>query len=279
MIYCFDKNLPFKYSKIEMKICKDLNIGILYDSQTKTFTDYEGNLVDIKGKLILARSGSTQIYDLNEQIVKQGGIPIVTTEQIKMVFDWPNHYQTKRKTKIIKGRDLIEQSKIVEIENEYGNTIFIKTKMKNFSDIISTELIKDKECVFYKALQYHLDEDFIISENVNPSLDEYGIKEYRCFVVNNEIYNISRFTDNILHKIDEQVFNKAQEIVDSMKNKFPNCYSFDLFEYQMGENIYIDVVEFNPIHATGLYLYNSVIKKSDDILHNNVSTISEEFFL
>lgn len=277
MIYCFDKSLPFSYSKAEMMIGKRENNSILYNSETKNFEDFDGNMISIKDKIIFVRTGANQIYEINEQVLKNGATPIVSTEQIQMILNWSNYYETERKTRIIKGEDLIKLDKIKEIEEEYGHTIFIKTKLKNFSDNISTELLKDEECVFYKALQYHLQDDFIISEIVEPVEDEYGIKEYRCFVVNNEIYNISRYTSDILHKIDFNILIMAKRVIKQMKEIFPSCYSFDLFEYVKDGKTIIDVVEFNPIHAAGPYLYNTIFKKSGDILHDDINTISEEF--
>lgn len=277
MIYCFDKTLPFSYSKPEMIIGKKNGNSILYDPLKKVFENFEGNIIDIKGELIFPRTGANQIYEMNEEIVKKGGIPIVSTKQIEMVLNWVNYYKPKRKMEIIKGSELIDSDKIIQIEKEYGENIFIKTKTKNFSDNISTALLKDKECVFYKALEYHLQDDFIISESVVPSKDCYGIKEYRCFVINDEVYNISRYTDDLLHRIDESVLKKANQVVEMMKGIFPSCYSFDLFEYVKDGELTIDVVEFNPIHATGLYLYNTIFIKSNDILHNDINTISEEF--
>lgn len=62
-----------------------------------------------------------------------------------------------------------------------------------------------------------------------------------------------------------------------MNGVFPDFYVLDLFEYQLDGENYIDVVEFNPIHSSGLYLYNSCMMKSDDILHKNIKKVSYEF--
>lgn len=278
MIYCFDTRSPWDYTKKEIAISKKNGNGMLYDSSLKKFIDYEGNIINIKDKLVFPRTGVSQIYDINNEIVNQGGVPVVSNEQINIIENWPNYYFDKRKSKIIKGYELIDIDIIKEIEVSYGQEIFIKTKLKNFSGIIPIELLLDKECAFYKTLLHHLDDDFIISKKVNIAEDEYGKKEYRCFVVNNEIYNISRFTTSILHNIDFKILNELQKIVENLKGEFPNFYVLDLFEYQIDGKNYIDIVEFNPIHSSGPYLYNSCIMKSDDILHLNLKKISYEFF-
>ena len=277
MVYCFDKNLPWDYSKREMAISKMSCNGILYDSKLKVFTDFEGKIIDIKDKLIFPRTGVAQINDMNDEIIHQGGFPVVSNDQIDIVESWPDYYSDERKSKLIKGRDLIDINVIKNIEAVYGQEIFIKTKSKNFSAIIPVSLLLDDRCAFYKTLLHHLDDDFIISKKVNIVEDKYGRKEYRCFIVNDEIYNISRCMESVLHNIDVNLLNKAQKIVEKLKGVFPSSYVLDLFEYQLDGKIHIDVMEFNPIHASGIYLYNSCMNKSDDILHTNLRKISYEF--
>lgn len=278
MLYCFDKDLPFEYSKSEMALTKKEGNGILYDYKLSIFTDFLGNEIDIKGKKIFPRTGASQIYAMNEAISNHGGKLLISSEEINKIIDWPKYYKTKRNMSIFLGTDLINPNIINEIENKFGKEIFIKTLKKNFSSVIPISLLKDSECVFYKALQYHLDDKFIISDSIKIISDEYGAKEYRCFVINNEPYNISRFTTEIFHHIDSSVLEKLNEIIATMKNIFPNSYVVDLMEYETNKGKFIDVVEFNPIHCSGLYLYNSVLEKSKDILHTkNIRRISKEF--
>ena len=280
MLYCFDiglKTLDSDYSEREMALSKINGNGILYDDDLKEFRDSDGNIFDITGKVIFPRTGVSQIYDMNDEIVKQGGIPIITNEQIDLVVDWPNYYTTDRKIQIFKGKDLINIDVVKNLETEYGKEIFIKTKDKNFNGIIPVSLLKDNECAFYITLTHHLEDEFIISEKVNIIEDEFGKKEYRCFIVDNQVYNISRLTTEVLHKIDEDVLLKVQEIVEQMKDKFQGYYVVDLFKYEKDGKVNIDVVEFNPIHSSGLYLYNSCMEKSNDLLHSNLKSVSYEF--
>ncbi len=278
MLYCFDNKLDFDYTEGEIAVTKRINNGIYYDSIKKVFTDYNGNEIDIKDKVIFPRTGSTQIYDMNHEIERKGGVPIVSNTEIKQVESWPNHYKTIRKNIILSGKDLIDSSIISEIEEKFGEEIFLKTKEKDFHDIIPVTILKDSESAFYRTLTHHLDDGFIISEKVDIESDKYGFKEYRCFVLNGELMNISRMTVELFHTIDDEIIEKAQEVIRTLKNtNFPDSYSFDIFVYKKAAKREIDVVEFNPIHAAGIYLYNSVIVKSIDYAHKDIKNIAIEF--
>lgn len=65
--------------------------GILYDSTLKRFTDFERKIIDIKDKLIFLRTGAAHIYDINEEIAHQGGVSVVSNEQIKIIENWPKY--------------------------------------------------------------------------------------------------------------------------------------------------------------------------------------------
>lgn len=277
MKYCYDKNLPWPYSKNEMKLVKQRGNGILYDSELHRFEDFDHNEIDITGEVIFPRTGVAQIYDLLDEIVRQGGTPAFSKDEMEQVRKWPKYVQTKRTGHMLTGKDLLDEEVIERLEQIYGTEFFMKTLRKDFSGIIPIELLKDKECAFYKTLVHHPDTEFFISEKVNIEQDQYGKKEYRCFVVDGEIYNISRFTSRILHEIDPQVLEKLQNIVASLKGSFPKNYVLDVFEYELNGEKDLDVLEFNSIDASGLYLYNSCIEKSDDLLHKNPRHVATEF--
>lgn len=277
MYYCFDVRLKNEYSIGEMAICKKNNNGILYNGDLNQFTNFEKEIVDISDKIIFPRTGVLQKSKMIEEIKKNGGIPITTLEDIEKVDNWPSFYNTTRKTCIIKGKNLIKSKTIEKLEKEFGNEIFIKTKIKDFSSVIPIELLKDKKCVFRKALKYHLDEDFIISQKVEIIEDDYGKREYRCFIIDGQIYNISRMTTRLFHQIDEYILMKVNDIIKNLNGKFPKNYVVDIFEYELNGEKNIDVVEFNDIHTSGVYLYNSCIDKSNDLLHENMKLISREF--
>lgn len=279
MIYCFDLDAfgSLDFLEKEINVSRKMKNGIYYNRSKKIFTDFNDNIVDINDKKIMPVTGDYQIKELNNMITSNGGIPANTNKDLDLIRKWPKYYDTKRDMKYIKGKYLLSNENIKKIEEKYGNEIFFKTAAKNFSNVISLDILKNNKTVFYKTLEKHKNDNFIISEKVNINYDSIGEEEYRCIVVDNEIFNISRRTHNVYHKIDSNVLKFSREVIQSVKNKFPNSYVLDLFRYNKDNKSILDVLEFNPIECAGIYLYNSVLKKSDDLLHNEIENIADEY--
>lgn len=277
MLYCFDKDLPWDYSKKEMEIANLLGICVLYDRKINEFIDFNDNIVDITGQPVLMRTGVEQGRALIEEITKHGGIPIISVKDADMVEAWPKYVSIRRGMEVLRGSELIDPEFISVIEKRFGQEIFLKTLKKNFNGVIPVKYLKDKDCAFYKAIMHHLEDEFIVSEKIDILEDEHGKKEYRCFVVGGEVYNISRMTTTGFHKIDKSILERLESLAQTLKGYFPDTYCVDLCEYTIGGDVYIDVVEFNPIYAAGPYLYNSCITKSKDLLHDDIKGIASEF--
>ena len=173
-----------------------------------------------------------------------------------------------------------------EITNHNSNCIVNQNKIKYQDNDTSYEIrIKNNEIIvirdnskFTHAMQFQKDKthksNYLLKEpDLNLELniktkeldikeDKIGTKEYRCVVIDGKIYNISRLTFCQNHKIENKVLDFALNIV---KN-YPGTYVVDLMEDSNG---LIDIVEFNPIEASGMYLYNSICDKSLDLKHDN----------
>lgn len=277
MIFCFDTRVNFEYTDAEMALAKKKGIGILYDAENDTFIDFESNVVNINGVYVFPRTGSAQIYEINDAIIRHGGIPVLSNEEVDIVNSWPNYVQTKRNIKVYNGSELCDDEVISKIEEQFGTRFFFKTKKKDFKDIIDISLFKNKECAFFKALSEHKDDEFFISDEVEVVSDNLGIEEYRVFVEEGRVMNISRMTTDVFHRISPDVVEYALTMGDALRNKFPSYYSFDVFRTKKNGNTLLDVVEFNPIHAAGIYLYNSIIDESRDLEHINERGIAREF--
>ena len=90
--------------------------------------------------------------------------------------------------------------------------------------------------------------------------------------MNNKIMNISRITDQIYHNISDEVLTFYQHVMKELPSDFPYSYVLDVFSHDGN----LDILEFNPIETSGKYLYNTVFKYSEDLLHHNLENIPIE---
>lgn len=261
-----NKYLPgILYLKNNRNVC-------FYESSIDTYYDINLNELDINNKTIIPVSYINN-NSFIDSIKRHGGVIINNIDNENIIRHWPNYYKTDRKLEIITGYNLI--NKVDELINKYGNKVFLKTLSKSYNGILDLNSLKNSNTLIYKVLQYYLNDEFIISEIIDIDKDNIGNKEYRVFVLNNQILSISRCTEICLHSIEEEVYNKALEIVDKLKDTgFLNTYVMDLCMY----NNNIDVVEFNCYMYSGHYLYNSIdYIKSEDILHKNIYNVAPEY--
>ena len=247
---------------------KELGIYIFYDEKKDIFIDKDNNIVDIKEMDLFPRTGVLQAKALVDSILKHGGKPLVTHDDYETTLNWPNYVKTNRKNVIMSGKEIIENPNyILELFGE--DSVFFKTKNKNYSGIIEIEKLLNKDDSFYKAISAHLDDDFIISEVIDIVQDEYGPLEYRGFVVNGKLLNVSRVHDFLLCTVPENVVSKMQQTIEELDStSFPKSFVVDVFVCRDDkENTFVDVLECNPIVASGTYLYNSVFDSTEDFLH------------
>jgi len=268
MYYCY--SIKRGLFDNEMQHAKDTNVYIFYDEETDKFYTKEEKELDINGLNIFPRTGALQANKLLNAIIRHKGNCLIKETDYNITLDWPNYIETKRKNIIMTGKEILENpNKIVDM---FGNNkVFFKTKNKNYSGIIEVLDLTNSSRIINKALENHQNEDFIISDVVSILKDEFGPLEYRCFVVNNKILNVSRVCDYLYHKIDERIIFELQNYIERLeKTDFPNSYVIDIFEYidEFGEKN-IDILECNPIVASGTFLYNSVFLKDYDLLHTN----------
>lgn len=268
MYYCYDYDKGKGYHDSEKEFAKELGVYLFYDKDKDTFFDKDKNVVDLKDKDCFIRTGIYEFPELMAAVMRHGGKNITKDGEWNKVLNWPNYIKTKRNATIYKGEEIINNlDLIVDI---YGDEkLFFKTKDKNYSGIIDVSDLSNKESNLYRALEIHKDEDFIISDEVNVLENDNGPFEWRCFIVNNEILNISRTNNNLLEQIPDSIIDKATDIINILKESdFPNSYVLDLFMYNdLNNNQVLDVLECNPIESSGTYLYNSVFIYAYDIKH------------
>lgn len=253
----------------EAKYAKDIGLYLFYDEQQDVFLNKDGNKIDITGMDLLPRTGVLQAERLVDAIYSHGGHSTwVQQGDYEKVLNWPNYINTKRTNVIMSGKEILENpNKIIELFG-YGH-VFFKTKHKNYSQIIDIEKLISKDGNFYKVLQEHENDDFILSDVVDILEDDYGMREYRCYVVDGKPLNISRVHDYLVGTVSSKLEDKVIEIMDSLKDTdFPRYVVIDLFEYKDNNGeICLDVLECNPLIASGTYLYNSIFGRKGALNH------------
>ena len=276
-LICYYDTRAYEPSSLsDILYLKRNNNFCFYDAEKDEFFDANLKPISLKGKYIIPFCYLVNQDEFFDKINERGGIIPCDIENTSAVTHWPLTYKTKRTTLIVKGNDLLNFEFVNKLKQIFGETVFFKTLNKGYSSKLNLEYLQDKETLIYNVLMMHKEEEFIISDFVDILSDDIGKREYRVIVFDNRILNISRYTEFVLHSIDQEIYERAKEIIESLKGKgFPSSYTLDLFEYFEDNKVVIDVLEFNPIYGSGLYLYNSLyLSPVSDILHQNVKNVS-----
>jgi hypothetical protein len=269
MEYYYAFSTEFGTFKNEAKYARDLGKYLFYDEAKDVFLDKDGNVVDVTGLDIFPRTGVLQAKALVDAIYRHGASSTwVKPGDYDKVLDWPDYIRTKRKNMIVSGQEILDNPE--EIMKLFGTgDVFFKTKEKNYSQIISMEKLLSREGNFYDALCAHKDDDFIISDVVDIRQDDFGMREFRGFVFDGHIGNISRVHDYLVGIVNPDFEFKIKDILKELEGTdFPKSFVIDMFEYyDENGNLQIDVLECNPIVASGTYLYNSVFGRKGYLNH------------
>lgn len=276
MLYCFNGK-SFEEHKIandDIEYSKLHDTFIYYDETTNSFYDKDDNKVEIANQMVMPVSFVNQLPSLIKALQDHKALIPNTLENIEVIKEWYKYIETKRAMIFFEGKDLRDDEFIRFISEYFSHApeLFLKTKNKDFNGIIDSEELLNSESDLRKAFTYHEDEEFILSEKVNVNYDELGEQEYRVFVYKNRIMNISRVTDTTYHRIPQSLIEYVEELLISLPKSFPKTFVVDIFSYQ---SMY-DIVEFNPIEASGKYLYNSIFSISEDLTHKDIEKVPPE---
>ena len=276
MYYCFNqKEFPnHQRINLEIKYAIDNNSFIYYDEQEGIFKDQNETKIDVAGKKVFPSSFIFQLENMINALEKNGAIIPNSLEDIKKVEEWYKYFETNRLMISFCGKDLNDPEILNFILQLFQNNpeVFLKTKKKDFNGIIDLTELLDEESDLRKAFSYHEDEEFIISEKVEFNEDEIGKQEYRVLIYKGKVMNISCITDTIYHQIPEELIEYIDRLLTSIPKEFPKTFVLDIFSYQ---NMF-DILEINPIEASGRYLYNSIFSFSTDLIHSDIEDIPKE---
>lgn len=276
-----DREERFYYQCTQEDVFRALERGklLLFDLRNNTFLSEHGKEVDITGKVIFPRSTIADAKLLLNAIEEKGGYSIMKLKDYEEVEYWFKKVPTNRKYKLTTLRELEEN--LDQYYEEYGKIIFVKTVLKKFSglckiiDINALQLIQSEgeKTVEKTSLKKFLvdsinvsvsssiknpDTEILVYKPVDILMDEFGRKEWRAFVVNNELLSLSRCSDKII-PIERYVYNIVRSLIAEIKGKIPASYVLDVFEYYEGNQIVFDILECNPIISSGVYRNNDLV--------------------
>lgn len=266
----WDEKIHYATTREDVLLAKEKGKLLLFDLRNNLFVDENGKEVDISGKVIFPRSTIQEANLLMEHIEKHQGNSITTRKDYDIVTNWFRFIQTKRKFKMTTRREL--EQNLDKYEAQYGKSIFVKTIDKGFSDIchiyeLGTENDKRKTLGvfrngFIRSLGVYINDSetpVLIYEALKVLKDEFGKREWRAFVVGNELLCLSRVSDDVV-PIEASIYKKVKKKIKEFEGKIPSSYVVDFFEYEEESgNVVFDVCECNPIIASGVFQNNDLV--------------------
>lgn len=207
------------------------------------------------------------------QLLENLGIGVMETrEDIKKIENWFQIGLTRRKIFKIKLDDITDSSDNGWIEKNFADCsyIFMKSLVKGFSCIMCKDKLRNKEedMVEFLTGQCALwGKELIVSGFTDIKKDSLGTKETRHMIFHGKVLNSSRQMKSLVHNVPKSHIVKAREMVDLLRtvNGFPENYVLDLGEFiDEDGQVYIDIVEINPVSTSMCYLNNSIFEYTGD---------------
>lgn len=255
---------------------------IEYDRSTNKF--YK-NLeeISIEGLTIFPRSPIDESKNLIETIINNKGNCLETLNDYEVITNWPLYIGTiNRKTVLTTYQEF--QDNYLKYKEMFKKK-FLKTarksnihnSLKSFGKIKTMFLVTDNlstnksnqaaDGIFVTnppLFNLSLNENIILSETFEKISDKHNnCLEYRVFVINNELYSISRSYVDYDTELSKDIFYFAIEEINIIKQQknFPANYVMDITKARIDGKEVIDIIEFNPICCSGLEVSHNLVKK------------------
>lgn len=275
MVYCFCfLKGPNERLQREIERAQIEGEFIYYDEDKDIFLDMNNQEVSVSSLDIIPISGIFQLPKMIEALSKNGALIPNSYQQILEIFNWYQYVETNRDIIPFKGKDLEDKAFLTYLIElfHHQDEVFLKTVNKDFHGIVKLSDLIDEDSQLRRTFSYHQDDSFILSNKVNVDSDDKSKLEYRAFILNNRIMNISRTTEKFYHTIPSEVLEYYNQVLANLDEDFPYSYVLDVFSHD-GE---LDILEFNPIECSGKFLYNTIFQYSDDLLHQEIENIPME---
>ena len=257
----------YQIAQEDVLLAKQKGKLLLFDLRTQTFIDCNGNTINIKEKEIFPRCKIQESEQLLTAIENNGGNSIVTLSDSKIVENWFEYIDIQRK--FLRTTFGEVQNNLQFYQKKFGNTFFLKTIKKQFSNTCLIIPIDNSIGLFSFVGCSLFGGNMLISDNSTPVLvtnalsiinDNYGKREWRVFVVKGKIWCISRVSDDLVD-IEPYVIEKVQRKINQISKIpiFPSSYCVDFFEYDDNGKVVFDICEFNSIESSGVYRNNDLV--------------------
>ena len=266
----YREKLHYQYAQEDVLLAKKLGKLALFDLRNNTFVDENGNQIDLFGKKVFPRATIQESDLLMEYLEMVNADSITTRADYKIVENWFRVIPTKRTYKESTFGE-VERS-LDSYEKEYGKSFFMKTIEKGFSGVCiilemnfgseedgkKTKVLMDSTMHSVSMSLRDRKAPVLVYPAVKLLKDEYGRREWRAFVVENELWCLSRFADNVV-PIEDYVYEKVKNKIKQFEGLLPKSYVIDFFEYDDDGETVFDVCECNPIIASGVFQNNDLV--------------------
>lgn len=264
MYYCFLKEdveqLTHDPLVIQKEYAKRLGSLCVGSLEQRTIYDASGAKVSIVDKEVLLRCTYDNLIAGIRLLSNQGATLTETEQDVERIESWYKIGITNRRMQEIEYLELLAAPSYL------GKTdkIFLKSKRKGFSAIISTARIvhhDPRTIAFLEEQNRKYGSCMVLSKYVPLKTDSLGTRETRHIVLNNQVANSSRLLHSIKHTVPKSHKLEAIQIAEHIKSVggFPANYALDLGEFVDSDgNSYVDIVELNPISCSMCYVNNSI---------------------
>ena len=223
MIYLFENTSKLeneiKYAKLKGGVAFYIN---------GSFVDENGNNIDISNNRVSLFVSPSKLEEVIEKLEAYGCLLENSLKEIHNIQSWYAFYEPKRLVLPYVGEDTI--SKIDEI---FHYDLFFKTETKDFSSVIEKSELLDLESPIRKAIRKYKNKNYLLSDYIEIDKDEYGYHEYRVFVRDSRILNVSRFLGLTYHRVPKELIKFTQDIIDEIDPSFATSYVIDLAYYNL----------------------------------------------
>lgn len=215
-----DENFLEQWPKFIESDCPYTKRSITYIPHDTFANMLENDAIMLPAFIKTANKGINQQYTLHH-VIDEKSINLFNAERINSIFDYES--TDSRVTFLFEGQRYFNEW-VGEWERGHSTTHSLKGDFI-VSDVMSIE---------------------------NDELSDNGKVEYRCYVINDKLANMSRYVDykHIEIPNDAKVF--AKSFIEAYKGNIASAYVLDIAKTDKGYQL----VEINPLPNSGRYLNN-----------------------